>query len=102
MARKFPAPKGSRWFHKEIDGVITENRIDPDDPEPDHTWTRGHKPKSEHTRKLMSDIHTGRVMTPIWKERMSLASKGKPKSEAHKQAMSAAMKARHATKKGNI
>lgn len=93
MTKKFGAPKGSRWFYKSDDmGGWIEKRVDPTDPLPDANWLPGHKPKSEETRRKQSESNMGRIMSPEWRARMSAASKGKPKSEAHKKAMAAALK----------
>lgn len=106
--KNWGTPKGATFWHKQnIDGTYEEIRCDAGiTPDVKEGWVRGHIPKTDASKKLMSEALKGRVMTPEWRAKMSAASKGKPKSETHKAAMSAALKRRFANAKakgeGNV
>ena len=101
MARTGPAP-GSTFWHRYNRATDSweEICVKPNENPPDDTWKWGHRPKSMAARMVVSELHTGKIVSDETKKKMSLAKIGVPKSEAHKAAMSAALKHRFA--KGGI
>ena len=96
-------PGSSVWYRITDTGYESKRSPDANPPSND-AWIRGHVPKTPEEKIAYAACRSaslmGRVMTPEWKAKMSLASKGKPKSEAHKLAMSISQKARAARLKG--
>jgi hypothetical protein len=97
----FSAKKGTKWFRRYNDvlGDWEIKRINPGDPEPGVPWVPGQMPRTEEVKEKLRVINTGRIISDEWRARMSAASKGKPKSEAHKAANKLAQEKRHARKK---
>jgi hypothetical protein len=102
---------GSTVWHRPIQPGYTgyskngyeSRRSENSNPPDGDGWIRGHIPKTEAEKaeytKSRSAQFTGRKMSPEWRAKMSAASKGKPKSDAHKAAMSIASRAAHARRK---
>lgn len=97
--KKWGTPKGASFWHRQVNGVFEEMRLDPGHSLPEGDWVKGHIPKTEEEKARISAKNTGRVMSPEWRAKMSAASKGKPKSEAHKAAMKAAVAEYHRKRK---
>lgn len=103
-------PGSTVWYRLVQKGYVgkvkngCESQRSPDsNPPPGDGWIRGHIPKTDYEKaeytRTRSALFTGRKMSPEWRAKMSQASKGKPKSEAHKAAMSIASKAAYARRK---
>lgn len=60
--------------------------------------SHANKPRSEETRKRISEALTGRVFTEEWCDNISASKMGKPLSEAHKKSISEASKGRKVSK----